>query len=352
MRETSRRWSAARRPALWPTSPDTWMRRTRRCCALRVPLPPCCSRQGSAKTRNRPRRDGDGASPHWAPMSARPGQRPRRRGSESAMSRVDTAVQQSDAGETLAALVALGAGEPHRRRPQHLLWHRDDEPRARYFAPAMLATASALVALWPYTAVISPGGWSITVVIVVLTVTLVGAGVRALLRYRRGWVREITALAAQVLASIGMLTMMVAGDTAVFGLVPTESSMRTFGALGASAWEQVGFGSAPLDSTPALRMIMGVGFAILTILLDQLIAVRGAVLASLLIASVGAVPMIVTLGDANVVWFVMLAVMVLLLFRTTAGRNPDAPRRASALTTISAGAAAVVAALVVAPVVP
>lgn len=255
-------------------------------------------------------------------------------------------------GETLATLVALGGHEPGRRRPSHLRWHGDDEPREAYFAPAVLAAASALVALWPYTSVIVPGAWSFTVLTVVLTVALVGYGVRILLRYRRLWIRELAALAAQAISSIGMLTLLIAGDTAVFGLVPTATSMKMFGSLAASAWEQVVFGSAPLDSTPGLRLIMGVGFAILTILLDQLIAVRGAVLASLLIAAVGAVPMIVTLGDANVVWFVLLAVMVLLLFRSTARRHPDAPRRASSFTAIGAGAAAIVAALVVAPVVP
>src|SRR5690606_6002246 len=49
---------------------------------------------------------------------------------------------------------------------------------------------------------------------------------------------------------------------------------------------------------------------------------------------------------------VLLAVMVLLLFRSTARRHPDAPRRASSFTTVSVGAAAVVAALVAAPVIP
>lgn len=270
------------------------------------------------------------------------------------MSRADatTAVQPHEPSQTLAALIALGEHEPKRRRPRHLRWHGDDQPREGYFGPAVLAAASALVAVWPYTSVIAPGAWSSTVLAVVLTVALVGYGVRILLRYRRLWIRELAALAAQFICSIGVLTLLVAGDTAVFGLVPTATSIKMFESLAASAWEQVLFGSAPLDSTPGLRLIMGAGFAILTILLDQLVAVRGAVLASLLIAAVGAVPMIVTLGDANVVWFVMLAVMVLLLFRNTARRHPDSPRRASPFTTIGAGAAAIVAALVVAPVVP
>ncbi|MFK4851390.1 transglutaminaseTgpA domain-containing protein [Microbacterium sp. ZW T6_19] len=270
------------------------------------------------------------------------------------MSRTDTIAEPAaEAAQTLDALVALGSSGPRRRRrPPTLSWHGDDERHEAFFAPAVLATASALVALWPYTSVISPGTWSFTVLSVVLTVALVGFGMRIALRYRPMWVRELSALVAQVLASIGVVTLLVAGDTAVFGLVPTPTSLRMFESLTATAWEQVLFGSAPLDSTPGLRLLMGAGFAILTILLDQLIATRGAVLASLLVAVVGAVPMIVTLGEANIVWFVLLAIVVLLLFRSTARRHPDAPRRDSSFTAIAAGAAAVVAALVVAPAVP
>jgi transglutaminase-like putative cysteine protease len=271
------------------------------------------------------------------------------------MSRADTieATQTRDAGQTLEALVALGSrSTPPRTRPPRLDWHRDDEPRERFLPAAVLTAASALVALWPYTSVIAPGAWSSAVVAVVVAIALVGLGVRMLLRLRALWIRELGALLAQVLAAIGVLTLIVAGDTALFGLVPTATTMRMFGSLTASAWEQVVYGSAPLESSPGLRLLLGAGFAILTILLDQLVAVRGAVLASLLIATVGALPMIVTLGDANVVWFVLLAAMVLLLFRSTARRHPESPGRTSGLTAAAVGAGAVVAALVVAPVVP
>lgn len=275
-------------------------------------------------------------------------------GSGSAMSRADTLepVRTRDAGDPLEELVSLSAHGTRHRGPSFLTWHRDDTPREAFFAPAVLAAASALVAVWPYTSVIEPGPWSFAVVIIVATVTLVGFGLRVLLRVRPMWVRELTALIAQVLAALGMLTLMVAGDTAVFGLIPTSSTWEVFGSLAGSAWEQIVFGAAPLASSPGLRLVMAAGFAVLAILLDQLVATRGAVLAALLIAAVGAVPMIITRGDANVVWFVMLAIMVLVLFRSTAARHPSAPRRASVVTVLGAGAAAVVATLVISPVVP
>ncbi len=96
-----------------------------------------------------------------------------------------------------------------------------------------------------------------------------------------------------------------------------------FGALGAAAFEEVAFGSATLDASPGLAATMGAGFAIVAILLDQLVAHRSAVLAALLTGAIGAVPMIVTLGETNVIWFVLYGVMALLLFRYTARRHPD-----------------------------
>ncbi|MFT4157201.1 MAG: DUF3488 domain-containing protein [Microbacterium sp.] len=231
-------------------------------------------------------------------------------------------------------------------------WHREDEPEQMFFPAAVLVTASALVALWPYASVITPGFWSSAVFALVVALTVVGFGVRMLLRQRAVWIREFGALVAQACAAIGLLTLIVAGDTALFGVVPTSASMRIFGALTASAWEQVVFGSAPLESSPGLRLLLGAGFAILTILLGQLIAARGAVLASLLIGAVGALPMIATRSGANVAWFVALAVLVLVLFRSTARRHPHSPGRSSAFTAVAVGAGAVVVTLAIAPVIP
>ncbi|GAA1139596.1 DUF3488 and transglutaminase-like domain-containing protein [Microbacterium natoriense] len=237
-------------------------------------------------------------------------------------------------------------------RAPRLSWHRDHELNESRIAQGALAAAAAFVAVWPYTSVIKPGAWSFAVVTVVLVIAAVGVAVRTLLLRRKRWIRETAAMIAQAVAALGVLTMLVAGDTAIFGVVPTSSTFTVFSSLAATAWEQVVFGTAPLDSTPGLRVIMGAGFAFVALLLDQLVAQRSAVLASVLVAVVGATPMIVTLGDANVVWFVMLGVMILLLFRQSAKRNPESPRRVSTGIAVGAGAAAVAAALVIAPIVP
>lgn len=122
-----------------------------------------------------------------------------------------------------------------------------------------------------------------------------------------------------------MVTLLVAGDTALFGVFPTPTTFAVFGTLGAAALEAIVFGSAPLDASPALTAAMASGFAGVAILVDHLVAHRSAVLATLLTGIVGAVPMIITLGDTNVVWFVLFALVALFLFRYTARRRPESP---------------------------
>ncbi|ALX65545.1 DUF3488 and transglutaminase-like domain-containing protein [Microbacterium sp. XT11] len=237
-------------------------------------------------------------------------------------------------------------------RPSPLSWRRDTEPREGRIAPSVLAAVTALVALWPYTSVIEPGAWSFAVVLVVAVIAITGIGVRALLARRHPALRDAAALLAQLAVSIGTITLLVAGDTAYLGVVSTPATLSTFSSLAAAAREEIVFGTAPLDSSPGIRLVMAAGFALVAIALDQLVAARNAVLAGVVCGAVGAIPMIVTLADANVVWFVILGVVVLLLFRFTAQRDPHSPRRTSSAVAVGAGAAALVAAVAIAPIVP
>lgn len=237
-------------------------------------------------------------------------------------------------------------------RAPFLSWHRDREPRAERVAPSALAGAAALVALWPYTSVIEPGSWSFAVVAVIVLTAVAGAGMRVLLSRRPSLVRGGSTLAVQVFLAVAAMTQLVAADTAFLGLIPTPTTLTTFSTLASSAWEEVVYGSAPIEASPGLRVVMGFGFAVVAILLDHLVVQRNAVLAGLLTATVGAVPMIVTLGDANVVWFVVLGILILLLFRQTSTRDPHAPRRASGAITAGVGVVAIAAAVVVAPAMP
>lgn len=231
-------------------------------------------------------------------------------------------------------------------------WHRDREERPGVGGPGVLAATAALVAMWPFTSVISPGGWSITVLGVIIVVAGTGMLARHLLRRRTPWISDLLTFAAQVLATIALLTMLIAGPTAILGIFPTATTLALFGALGAAAAEAVVFGSAPLDATPALAAVMGAGFALVAILLDHLVAHRSALLAVLLTGAIGAIPMIVTLGDTNIFWFVLFGVIALVLFRYTARRHPESPRGSSVPLAVTVGAAALVTTLVIAPVLP
>lgn len=217
---------------------------------------------------------------------------------------------------------------------------------------AVLAIAAALVAAWPYAAVIAPGSWMAAVLLVVAAVVLTGAAVRTLLRRRGEGTREIAALLSQLVVAGGVLTWLIARDTALLGIIPTPGTMSLLPRLAAAAWDEVLYGVAPLPPTPALTAVLGAGFAAVALLLDQLIAQRGAVLASLLTAAVGTVPMIITMDGADVVWFVLLALLVIALFRHTATRNPRAPRRSSLAVAAGVAVAAVGATVLVAPMIP
>lgn len=241
------------------------------------------------------------------------------------------------------------AAVPTGTRPR---WHRDREEPAGILALGGLAALAALTALWPFTSVIAPGVWSFVVTLVVVAVIGAGMLVRHLLRDRPATVVGLVALLAQLLVAVGLLTLLLAGDTAVAGVVPTSDTLTLFQALGSAAVQEIVFGSAPLEASPGLAAALGAGFALVAILLDHLLAHRAAVLATVLLGAVGAVPMIVTLGPPNVAWFAIAAVVALLLFRVTARRHPESPRRASAGVAVSVGAAAIATTLLVTPLLP
>ncbi|WP_120494118.1 transglutaminaseTgpA domain-containing protein [Microbacterium phyllosphaerae] len=246
----------------------------------------------------------------------------------------------------------MSRAERRAERASRLSWHREHELPVGTVLPSVLAAGAGLVAMWPYTSVIEPGTWSFAVLIVIVVTALTGMTMRTAMRRRAAWARDLATIGVQILVAIGTVVLLVAGDTAVFGVIPTDATIFTFQALAASAWEEVMFGSAPIAASPGLEAMMGIGFAVVAILLDQLVAQRGAILASLLTAVVGSVPMIVTLGDVNVVWFVMLGILIIVLLRYTAAQNPESPRRTSTAVAAGVGVAALAVTVIVAPVLP
>src|SRR5690606_14059688 len=122
---------------------------------------------------------------------------------------------------------------------------RDPRPAGHEgaFAAAVLTAGSAVVALWPYTSVVTPGAWSIMSVTAIVVVPLAGFAVRRL--YSRRFARTVMPVLVQVVASIALLTLMLFPQGALLGIIPTGSTFSFVGRLAVQALEQVQFGVAP-----------------------------------------------------------------------------------------------------------
>lgn len=241
---------------------------------------------------------------------------------------------------------------PARAASEPAVWHRDSEESRGVFGGGALAAGAVLTAMWPFSTVIAPGSWSFIVIAVVTVVAATGMLSRTLLRASAAWVQDAWTLLLQVVLAVATLTLLVAGDTALLGVIPTSATVMLFNSLGAAAIEVIAYGAAPLEPSLALAAVMGAGFALAAIFVDQLVVNRSAILPILLTGVIGAVPAIVTLDDINVAWFALFGVFALLIFRHTAQQHPESPRRSSVAVSLMVGAAAVVTTLVVAPALP
>ncbi|MFE6736147.1 transglutaminaseTgpA domain-containing protein [Microbacterium sp. NPDC057650] len=219
-------------------------------------------------------------------------------------------------------------------------------------APALLAAAATAVAVWPYTSAVLPGAWTMVVVVVIIATAVTGILMRKLLSRRSAAARAGTTLAAQLAVVSLVLTTMLVREAAWFGIIPTPTALRLASAHLGNAFQEVLNGVAPIEATTGMAVLLGCAFGLLAVLIDQFVALRWVIPTALVVAVVGAVPMVIVSGGANVVWFVLLAVLVLVLFRYGARHDDRAPRRSSGTVATAVGAVAVVAALVIAPGLP
>lgn len=230
-----------------------------------------------------------------------------------------------------------------------------DDARRRPLHPVaigLLAAVISLVELWPYTGVITPGLWGYVGFVVVIVVVGTGMLVRTALRAASRGIRQPAALLVQLVAVTVACTLMLAGETAAFGLLPTETTVRLVAARLSQSVTEVVTGTAPVTASLPLATLVGLAFAIVAILIDQLVASRQVILTIVLATVVGAMPMIISFGAVNIAWFLLHAVTVLLLLRQAARHDRRAPRESSYLTAAAVGAAAIVTALVIAPGLP
>ncbi|WP_309065450.1 transglutaminase family protein [Microbacterium sp.] len=229
---------------------------------------------------------------------------------------------------------------------------RSGDTTAPPVLPSALAAAAMLVAMWPYTAVIQPGAWSLVVVTMIIVVGLGGVLGRAFLRHRRAATREALTLGIQTAVVICASTALFGRDTGMFGLVPTPTTVRLIGVHLSQSAEEIANGVAPISATESIAALLGISFGVVAVLVDQLLAHRLVVLAVALTTVVGAMPMVVSFGGTNMVWFLLQAIVILVLLRFAARRDDRSPRAASALVAAGVGVVAVAVSLAVVPGLP
>lgn len=225
-------------------------------------------------------------------------------------------------------------------------------PRPGIAGTGALALVAALVAMWPYTGVIAPGAWTFVVVAVIVVVALSGMAGRTLFRRVREGIRSLLTLLVQLIALALALTSLLASETAEFGLIPTAAGIELTGLRLQRAVEEISNGVAPIDATVSMTTAMGLAFTLVALLVDHLLAQRLVVLTVLFTSIVGAVPMLVTFGSINLAWFVLQAVLILVVLRFGARHDRDATRHSPYVAASLIGAAAIAATLFLTPALP
>ena len=236
-----------------------------------------------------------------------------------------------------------------------------------YAGPATAAALSAvglIVAVWPLSAVLQPGAWSAGAVVVPGSVILTALVVRLLARRGPAWVALPAVPLAQLI--VGTLTLSVFASKQIGSglLLPVPDALGRIGPLLSTAAEEVRAGAAPLAGTPALAVSVAVVTGMLAVVLDLvLVALRAGLVAAVLLTVAGAVPAIAVHGGLNPVWFLALAVAIVLFLHVRFAPPGSGPRRGAerapvplvrtrTATTLAVGAVAVVTALVVSPLLP
>lgn len=241
-------------------------------------------------------------------------------------------------------------------------------------AAAVLTALGLLAAVWPLTAVVQPGSWSSGTATTGAAVILTGAVVRLPGRRAPAWVAIPAVPVMQLIVGAVALTVFAGRQLGRGWLLPTPELSRAVDALVSAAVREIQGGVAPLASSAALAVSIAAAAGLIAVVLDLvLVPLRAPIIAAVLVTALGAVPAIIVHHGLDPVWFVGLAVVILLFLRvrfTPTGtgwsappaddgsvprrtKTPgDTPVRTRRLPAVVIGALAVVGALVVTPLLP
>ncbi|MFD6700810.1 MULTISPECIES: transglutaminaseTgpA domain-containing protein [unclassified Microbacterium] len=258
-----------------------------------------------------------------------------------------------------AELSAYGGPTQHRTR--------DGGP----VAAALLTALGVLVAVWPLSAVVQPGSWSAGAATAAGSVIVAGAVARFLTRRSPVWLAIPAVPVVQLGAGLIALTVFVARQAGRGWLLPTPEAWRAIDAFLSAALGEIRGGVAPLASSPAIAVGVAVATGLIAVVLDLvLVTLRAPLVAAVLVTALGAVPGAIVHQGANPVWFIGLALAILLFLHVqfappgsarpvsardaSASRHArtDAPLRTRRLPAFTLGFLAVLAALIVSPLLP
>jgi len=211
--------------------------------------------------------------------------------------------------------------------------------RARDWASVSIALVALGVALGGLHLVLVGAQWWLVGMVMAAVILISGAIVRSLARHR------LWGVVAQVLVGAAVLTAMHAPREALLGVIPTQAAFDRFGELVATGGAAIASQGIPAQAGEGIRFLVALGVGALALALDLFVSgARMPVLAGLPLLVLLLVPTTVDpqLHDPLTFVFTALAYLALLLVGNGGARR----------VAVAVGAAAVVLALAVPPLLP
>jgi len=229
--------------------------------------------------------------------------------------------------------------------------------------PLMIGVYLAVLAsVFPLARVVTPGLWSIGVMVLPALVLAAGYAAR---RFRIAAV-GVSLIEAVVWALA--VTIVFLGSSAFLGFLPTPATVGAATELVRAAMDHIVNGAAPLEAGVPLTFLIVGAVGLLTIGIDHVVlTARMPLLAAVGLIIVSLIPAIAVPSEVDVLAFVLLAATLLFILRAETrtrdtrdrrrGAAPGAAPRRGAIGGVAAaatgiGAVAVIVTLVVAPLFP
>ncbi|MGW6457959.1 transglutaminase TgpA family protein, partial [Streptomyces sp. NPDC055078] len=173
---------------------------------------------------------------------------------------------------------------------------------------ALCAYAATLLAASAMLPLLEGGGWLIEAVLLLAAQS--GAGALA----RRVPLARPMTVAAQVLVTLLLLTLVFARDHALLGVLPGPEAFQRFGELLSVGGEDIGRYAIPAPATEGIRLMVVGGVLVVGLLVDAIaVTFRSAAPAGLPLLALYSVAAGLSRGGAGWLWFLLAASGYLLL---------------------------------------